>query len=128
MTTDLRPWRIALAVACMTIYATFAVSGTHDYIAWNRARWQAQDDLVLTRGVAPNQIDGGYEFNGWTQHVPRYAPKTRPDYWWGDSGETYVLAFGPIASYREIGRYPVARWLPSTWPAILVLRKADDVP
>jgi hypothetical protein len=125
LAADWRAWRMALAVACVAIYAAFAVAGTHDYIAWNRARFQALDDLVLARGVPPNRIDGGYEFNGWTQRDPRYAPKTRTDYWWGDSGEAYVLAFGPIASYQEVDRYPVARWLPATYAAVLVLRKSD---
>jgi hypothetical protein len=122
------PWRTTLALGCALIEAAFAVAGTHDYIAWNRARWRALDDLVLTQGVAPDQIDGGYEFNGWMQHDPRYQPRARADYWWGDAGETYVIAFGPIASYREIGRYPVDRWLPSTVAAILVLRKIDAGP
>lgn len=125
---DLRPWRTTIALVCVLVWGAFAVAGTHDYIAWNRARWRALDDLLLTQGVAPDQIDGGYEFNGWMQHDPRYKPRERVEYWWGDAGEAYVIAFGPIASYREIARYPVARWLPSTEAAILVLKKIDAVP
>jgi hypothetical protein len=121
-----RWWRVPLAVGCLAVYAAFAVAGTHDYIAWNRARWRALDDLVLTRGVAPNQIDGGYEVNGWMQHDTRYAPRTAANYWWGDAGEDYVIAYGPVGSYQEVARYPVARWLPSTYPAILVLSKVQQ--
>jgi hypothetical protein len=127
LAADKRALRVTMAVGCMLLYAAFAVAGTHDYIAWNRARWLALDDLTMVRGVAPNRIDGGYEFNGWTHRQGDNSGSPR-GYWWGDAGEPYVVAFGPIASYQEIGRYPVARWLPSTHAAILVLRKIDAPP
>jgi 4-amino-4-deoxy-L-arabinose transferase-like glycosyltransferase len=117
------PVRVAAAIGCIVVYAAFGVVGTHDYIAWNRARWRALDSLVTAQGIAPNRIDGGYEVNGWLQHDRRYEPRMEEAYWWGDDSRDYVIAFGPIDGYREIGRQPVARWLPSTSEALLVLSR-----
>jgi hypothetical protein len=58
-----------LLVLCLYVY--FSVGASHDYMAWNRARWQALNDLTSKYNVSPTLIDGGYEFNGW--HPPRKA-------------------------------------------------------
>ena len=88
---------------------------------------QALDHLITAEPVAPNQIDGGYEFNGWMQYDPRYAPRPQATYFLGDSGDAYVIDFVPIAGYQEIGRYPIERWLGSTAAALLVLHKQDPL-
>ena len=44
--------------------ATLTAMLTHDYLAWNRVRWQALDQLVRAENIAPSRIDGGFEFNG----------------------------------------------------------------
>jgi hypothetical protein len=123
MVVEMKLARATLACGCVLVYAAFAVVGTHDYIAWNRSRWQALDHLITAEHVAPNQIDGGYEFNGWMQHDSRYAPRTEKTYFWADESSAYVIAFGPIAGYQDVGRYPVKRWLGSTVAELLVLHK-----
>ena len=57
-----RRWT-ALAVLCLLTYGAFAIAGTHDYLAWNRVRWQVLRALTVARHIRPEQIDGGYEFN-----------------------------------------------------------------
>jgi hypothetical protein len=43
--------------------ALFAVLGTRDYLMWHRVRWAAL--IELQRTVNIQDIDGGFEFNGW---------------------------------------------------------------
>ena len=46
------------------LLAIFSLIGTHDYISWNKARWQGINYL-FNQGISPKEIDGGFEFNGW---------------------------------------------------------------
>lgn len=44
--------------------SVFSIAGVHDYFRWNEERWAAYSALVDS-GIDPQQIDGGYEINGW---------------------------------------------------------------
>jgi hypothetical protein len=119
--------RALLSVSLVVVYGAFSVAATHDYVAWNRSRWSVLRHLIVEEKVAPNRIDGGYEFNGWVQHDPKYEPKADPVYWKLADPE-YIVSFGPIVGYREVGRHPIDRWLPSTKAEIFVLQKTVDSP
>lgn len=105
----------------LVAFATGSVMVTHDYLAWNRARWQATGAL-LNEGISPRRIDGGYEFNGWLLNALDYVPKPGKSFWWVDDDE-YQVASGPVPGYAEISRVPVPRWLPTGPSAVLVLHR-----
>ena len=107
-------FRTGLALALG--FGLFGVAATHDYFAWNRARWLALDDLTQAAGILPESIDGGYEFNG----LYRYDP-AKPWWWAGD--EEYVVSFGPMPGYCETASYPFRRWAPGGDASISVLRR-----
>jgi hypothetical protein len=109
------------ALALVGLYGAFAVAGTHDYLAWNRARWDALADVRRT-GVPPAEIDGGLEFNGWYGYDPAYRTNSRR-FWWV-KGDEYVVAFGSIERYAEVRRYSYRRWLPPGRGTIVLLRRA----
>jgi len=46
--------------------ALYAIAGTHDWFALNRARVAAVTHIESS-GVPPTAIQGGYDFDGWTQ-------------------------------------------------------------
>jgi hypothetical protein len=50
----------------LVIYAVLAITATHDWFAWQRARLIAIDE-VRSSGVPPTAIAGGLEYRGWTQ-------------------------------------------------------------
>jgi len=95
-----RRWRGALSLMLVLVYATVAVAATHDYLAWNRARWMATRTL-MEAGVSPHQIDGGYEFNGWYLSDPNYQREPNKSYWWVDDDE-YVIASLHRARSKDI--------------------------
>jgi 4-amino-4-deoxy-L-arabinose transferase-like glycosyltransferase len=118
--------RVLKPLAWLTVFsfAVFAIAGTHDYFAWNRARWQAAHDLVDVQGVSAMEIDGGWEFNGWYSYEPQFrdvggvsfAPSMR-------HGDEYILAMQPMSNYEVVSRYSFQRWLPWGGGEILVLRE-----
>jgi hypothetical protein len=124
----LRPLSLLLAVA----WGGYALAGTHDYLAWNRAR-HAGIAALESAGVPPTAIDGGFEYN-----AALFAPtlgtspgdaETRPGQpytrrsWWWVIDETYVLSFRPLPGYRVRERRPFPRWLPPGTGHIFVLER-----
>lgn len=55
-----------LAWATLFFFACFAVAGTHDLYAFDRARVATLD--AVTRSAVPRtSVEGGFEYDGWTQ-------------------------------------------------------------
>lgn len=54
------------SVAVLGMLALLAVCGTHDLFAWERARLAAIYELRVS-GIPRTQIQGGLEYDGWTQ-------------------------------------------------------------
>lgn len=113
---------MTLSVAFIILYAGFSVAATHDYLSWNRTRWVALDNLLADNTVRPNQVDGGYEFNGMFLYDPKYKKIESKSWWWVDDDQ-YIVASGPLPNYTEYRRYSFNRWLTFSESNILVLRK-----
>ncbi len=86
----LRPGRVS--VALLAVLAWYAVAGTHDYMAWNRARHVGIEHL-RSRGVSVKETDGGVEYNGWhlaaelgtwptIEEARTGQPASRKSWWW----------------------------------------------
>lgn len=117
---------LAAALALVLCFAGFSVAATHDYFSWNRARWTALDELTRIQQIAPERIDGGFEFNGWHRYDPahpadRHRSPNRS--WWWVADDEYAITLGPVPGYAERTRHPFPRWLGRTPGAILVLQR-----
>lgn len=112
-----RQWT-ALGVLCLLTYGAFTIAGTHDYLAWQRTRWQVLRELTVARHIPPEQIDGGYEFNC-TYTYPGQMPAV---------GDDLLITFGPVPGYAEAERDTFRRWLPPGEGTIFVLRKIPGAP
>jgi len=103
-----------------------SIAMVHDYLSWNRARWEALSDLVVKQGITPNRIDGGFEFNGAYLYS---KSNTKPDAkgWWVVDNE-YLIANNKeelIATegYAVQAQYPTNSWLSFSPNNIFVLHK-----
>jgi hypothetical protein len=56
----------ALCTVVLVVSALYAVAGTHDWLALNRARVAAVAQIERS-GVPATAIQGGYDYDGWTQ-------------------------------------------------------------
>jgi hypothetical protein len=82
----------ALTLFLISLFAYFSVASTHDFLAWNRARWQALNELTVVQKISPKLIDGGYEFNSWRLADRRYKQKPNKSFWWVDDDNYVGLA------------------------------------
>ena len=111
------------AIMLTLAYGVVAVGATHDYLEWNRARWNAASDL-LRRDISSKHINGGFEFNGWHGYDPNNPVKSVESLW--VRGDKYMVAFGPVRGFREVRRYRYRRWMPFGRGKIVVLRRRAD--
>jgi hypothetical protein len=114
-------WMSHVCLGLVAGYGLFSVAATHDYFAWNRARWQALTYLDSV-GVSSTEVDGGFEFNGWYDYDPNYRERAGVSWWWV-LGDQYVVSFGPLKGYSETQRFGYDRWLPSGQGEVMILRK-----
>lgn len=104
------------------IICAFSVAGSHDYFSWNRARWKALDKLTEEAGLSWEKIDGGFEFNG-MHHFSQDDDRIPGKSWWWVVDDEYILSFGQIPGYEEIGRWGYSRWMFSGEGAVLTLHR-----
>jgi hypothetical protein len=108
-----------ISSAFIVFFVLFSSIGTHDYLAWNRSRWEAWNYAVDTLKVNPNHMDGGYECTGWVLGQG-YEPITgRPKY-----DNEYLLTFGEEPGYDMVKQFPFQNYFPHKIKTIwLVHRK-----
>lgn len=128
-----RAARAAAAACVVTMYAA-SLAGLQDYLAWNRARWEAISILRSKYGAADEQIDGGYEFNGvYTSETYRALHPEKPithtgDRPWWIIDEVYAVSFLPREGYTELERVPYRSWLLSGRGHLNILKRQADAP
>jgi hypothetical protein len=99
----------------LALFLIADVAATHDYLAWQRARWSAVEYLSQ-HGAQPAQIRAGFEvdqYGPWAEPLAARADQVSP---------FYLVAISPIPGHRTLHAVPVNRWLPFTASQVLVLR------
>ncbi len=127
--------RVGLAAGALALgLAWYAIAGTHDYLAWNRARYQGLAELAAA-GVPVEQIDGGMEYNGWhlaaklatwptAQGARPGQPVTERSWWWVVD-DRYVVSFWPLVGYTVKRDLLYSRWLVPGTGAVLILERSS---
>jgi hypothetical protein len=133
-------WTASLAVAGLVMGCLVSIAVTHDYMSWNRARWQLLDEWVGNRGVEPGRIDGGFEFNGWYfgQRIEDCAPgrprPSRGEARWEDfacleppvtTDREYRVSFRAATDMSVKDQRSFSRWLPWRRQSVFLLRRND---
>jgi hypothetical protein len=119
------------------LLAWYSIAGTHDYLEWNRARFDGLAKLGA-RGVPPTAIDGGMEYNGWhlapvlgTAPTDAEARPGQPDdvkSWWWVVDDRFVASFRPLPRYVVRETLPYRRWLVPGVGHVMILERAAVTP
>jgi hypothetical protein len=127
----------AISLFLVLLFGAFTVAGMHDLFAMGRARLTAADEILAT-GVVRTEIQGGFEYDAWTQlesagyvndyrlriPVGAFHPKSLPanapvGCYFGFAEHTpainprYIFAFDPSSCYSPSQFAPVSykAWL-----------------
>lgn len=106
------------------IFLAFSLIAQRDYFAYAQARWNA-GTWIIAQGVPYQQLDGGYEWNGWwlydaaaaysrTHPAAPYPPlRVAGDGFPPDAyiDPEYRLETTAAPPYRELRRFPYTVWL-----------------
>ncbi len=109
-------------LAVLAVYLTFSVAAVHDYLEWNRVRWQALNRLTRDLSLPPERIDGGFEFNGLYTYDEDHSPAPGRSRWWVKADD-YVVAFDPLPGFVVSEEHPVRTWLPAGVKRIFLLTR-----
>jgi hypothetical protein len=127
------PLITAYLLACA--FCIYSVCAEHDYLAWNRARWQALSVLTAKK-IPANKIDGGAEFNYINDPALSSQLMLGPNTFnsthkgtstlasereWSANEEDYVISLTPIHGYKVEAMYPYNTFLKSTGERVFVL-------
>lgn len=110
----------------VVVYGMYSIGFTHDYLSWNRARWKALSFLKDDAHIAPEKIDGGFEFNGFYLYDDsRMELQEDPEKksWWWVKDDEYMVTFGPVNNYQIIAEYPYKRFFFAPEGKIFVLKR-----
>jgi len=102
----------------IVLFAAFSSIGTHDYLAWNRSRWDAWNYAVNTLKINPNHMDGGYECAGWVLGQGYDPLHNKPKY-----DNEYLLTFGPEEGYDLVKQFPFQNYFPYETKTIWILHR-----
>jgi hypothetical protein len=114
-------WQKIFAIITFSVICFFSIAATHDYLAWNKARWNALNFLMKEKEVTAHQIDGGFEFNGWYQPGPCRDLTDKKSWWWVDNDE-YIISFNKINEYKPYATYTYSHLMPGTNNYLYILK------
>ena len=114
-----------MALLTLSAMTLFSVAATHDYFAFNRARWTGLYNL-MGKGISPKKIDGGFEFNAWYETGPqRYGDRSGKS-WYFVEDDYYAITQGPLLGYKKYATHTYPTLLHFTTDSILVLCRSTS--
>ena len=129
--------RLLSAAAVALLYLGFGVASAHDFLAWNRSRWEAGQYLMTDQAVSPTEIDGGFEFNSyfyWRDRRSGTNPVTEisgnselASVFSGPKSEhrpQFIISFSEISGFDPVYRVSVDHWLPLSPSEVLILKRS----
>lgn len=118
-----------LSWATLFFFTCFAVAGTHDLYAFDRARVAALDEVTRS-GVPRTSLEGGFEYDGWTQilttgFIPDVALTTQAPGFRRNNCRNFFYVIAPsvkpryLISFDASGCYPPSAFAPVAYHAWL---------
>ncbi len=103
----------------------FSVVETHDFFNFQKCRWKAIAYLK-NKGIPNNEIDGGFEFNGWYKTNPLYPNDGIRSWWWVDK-DNYIISEKEITGIATDTIFLYQRYLPYQLDTVFSLARKDSV-
>ncbi|HEX7273855.1 MAG TPA: hypothetical protein VF420_17050 [Casimicrobiaceae bacterium] len=116
---------VAIGGVLMVVFGLLSTAASHDYFAWNRARWDAIAEAAR-RGATPENLDGGFEYNAFYRAGKAAQITSSDKSWWWVNDDRYCVTFDPRPGYSVLRSWEVRAWLPTTPRRILLLERIGN--
>jgi hypothetical protein len=114
-----------LSFLLLSGFMTYGVLATHDYFAWNKAKWKMLDVLTKEEKQSPKEIDGGYEFNGIYNYDVNYKATSEKSWWWVHDNK-FIVTMGMLPGYEKYLEAPYQSWLFNEKKSVYVLKRLNN--
>lgn len=112
--------KIITTVIVLMIF-TLALLENLDYFNWQKQRAEAIQYLYKM-GVSANEIDGGFEYNGWTKKNNVY-PSDPSKSWWWVVDDKFIIGAKPFSNTHVKKHFVYQRYLPFERDTVYLLEK-----
>jgi hypothetical protein len=112
------PWEFG-GWAALVVLTGLSIGLMHDWLSWNSARWEL-GRRAMAHQIRPEDIEGGFEWNGWSRSMV-HDPDTRRPYnwpvlpftagWFPHVTGRFALSFSAVPGTRELDSEPYSVWL-----------------
>jgi hypothetical protein len=113
-----------LALAWIAVVLILSSIATHDYFAWNQARWDAIS-YAESIGASPETMDGGFEYNGYYRFEQRPRIRVSGKSFWWVKDDKFAVTFSEVPGYELLRSFPVNRYSDRTQPEILLMHRKN---
>jgi hypothetical protein len=122
-TINIRTLKFTLPFIFLALYA---ILGTKDYLNLNEQRKNAGDFFVREKKLAPCDIDGGFEYNGWNcSSAGNYIPTHQGRWWWVKDDRNIISTEKLDSSYAVQAEYNSFQFLRSDISIYCLSKKSD---
>ena len=111
-------WKYVLGGLVLVIYLNSVIQNL-DYFNWQKTRKKAISYLEA-KGVSGQEIDGGFEFNGWIKNKVPYSTKPGVSWWWVID-DKYTVSDRKIEGHVVDTVFIYRRYLPFRNDTVFVL-------
>ena len=102
----------------------YSIAGTHDYLLWNRARWECIDYLLKEKRVDFTDVDGGFEYNGSLNYNDEDFKNRLKNLWVHDVH--YIITFTKPEATELIVEKTFFSWLHFKERKVMAVKKNKD--
>ncbi|MFK8006060.1 MAG: ArnT family glycosyltransferase [Saprospiraceae bacterium] len=103
----------------------FSIGATHDYLSWNRARWEAANYSHQVLQLEPAEINGGLEYKKWFGIFFNRPPGYQGLEDWESLREHYIISHSEQCLFTTLKSFPYTRYFPPKRDAIYLLEKEN---
>jgi hypothetical protein len=100
-------------LAALGVMGLLSLALMHDWLSWNGARWELGRRAVATRHIDPLEIEGGFEWDGWSSARALGSSRQSPSGfdWFPEVTGRYALSFSIVDNTEMVESLPYRLWL-----------------
>lgn len=112
-----------ISLTFLGIIIFFSIGATHDYLSWNRARWEIVNYAHQELHLSPKEINGGFEYKkSFDIKFDRPLGYQGVEKW-DDPREKFIISHTELCLFNTVKSFPYQRYFPPKLDSIFLVQK-----